>query len=120
MSFRAPLARRLPVLVLILAALWLFQGGGAREISLTWVLPGEPPVTEARVRVVDDDGAVASAIAWGSARQPAELRRAHRAFLAPGAYRIQAHLRLVDGTTKDVERELQIDREDEAIQIHLE
>ena len=72
------------------------------------------------VRVLDEDGAVASALSWGSDRTPAEARRAHRALLAPGAYRIQAHLRRADGTTKDVERELQIDREDHAIRVHLE
>lgn len=120
MSFRALLTRRLPIVGLLLAVLWLFQGGGAHEVALTWVLPPEPPVTEARVRVVTEDGAVASAISWGSESRPAELRRDHRAFLAPGAYRIQAILRRADGTTKDVERELRIDREDHSIRVHLE
>jgi len=119
-TFRRILAKRLPILALLLAALWFFRGGGAREVSLIWVLPADPPTTEARVRVLDEDGAVASALSWGSDRTPAEARRAHRALLAPGAYRIQAHLRRADGTAKDVERDLQIDREDEAIQIHLE
>jgi len=117
---RTFLLRRLPILAPLLAALWLFQGGGSQEVALTWVLPEEPQVTEARVRVVGEDGAVASSIAWGSERHPAERHLAHRAFLAPGAYRIQAVLHRADGTTKDLERELHIDPEDDAIRVHLE
>ena len=119
-SMAAILSRRLPILVLVALALWLFRGSGPHEVALTWVLPADPPTTQARVALVDDDGTVATSLAWGTAHSPAAARQVHRANLAPGAYRIQALLLRADGSTADVQRELVIDPEDDAISIHLD
>lgn len=106
------------ILFAILLGAWFFRGGGAHEVALTWVLPSEPPIAEARIALVDPDGAVATSLSWGSAADPARTR-IQRAKLSPGEYRIQAMLRQADGRTTDVLRDLVIDRDDDAISIHL-
>ena len=119
-SWKGILGKRSPIILFaVLFGGLLFGKGGTQEVAFTWRLPADPQVVEARVSLVDSEGVVATSLSWGSAATPASTR-SQRAKLAPGAYRIQAHLRHADGTAKDVERELQIDREDEAIQIHLE
>ncbi|HEY0838950.1 MAG TPA: hypothetical protein VGD74_02065 [Vulgatibacter sp.] len=106
------------VLFAILLGAWFYRGAGAREVALTWVLPSEPPIAQARISLLDPDGAVATSLTWGSAADPAATR-IQRANLAPGAYRIQALLLRSDGSTSEVQRELVIDRDDDAISIHL-
>lgn len=111
--------RRLPLLALLGIVAWLLLGDRPREVLLVYDLPDEPAPERVEVRIVDEAGRVPASIAWGSADLPARDRQPHRARLAPGAYRLQARLHFRDGTARDVDRDLEVDRQVEQIVLHL-
>lgn len=118
-TFGRQLLRRAPLVVVLAILAWLFLGKRPREVVLAYDLPDRPAPTRAEVLIRALDGSTPAAIAWGSGEGPAEDRREQKALLAPGSYRLLATLSYADGTRQEIERPLEISREDERIVIHL-
>lgn len=113
------LLRRAPLLLVLVVLAWLFLGDRPREVTLAYDLPDRPPPTRVEVVVRAADGSTPAAIAWGSGAGPAADRQEQRAILAPGSYRLLATLDYSDGSRRDVDRSLEISREDDRIVVHL-
>lgn len=113
------LLRRAPLLLVLGILAWLFLGDRPREVVLAYDLPDRPAPTRVDVVVRASDGSAPAAISWGTGEGPAEDRREQKALLAPGSYRLRATLAYADGSRRDVERSLEITREDERIVVHL-
>ena len=111
--------RRAPLLVVLAILAWLFFGDRPREITVVYDLPDRPAPTRAEVQLRAPDGSTAAAIGWGGGDRPAEDRREQAALLAPGIYRLRATLSYADGTSRLVERTLEVSAEDERIVVHL-
>lgn len=113
------LLRRLPLLVTLLILAWLFLGNRPREIALVYDLPDDPAPTRATVRIVAEDGTVPALLQWGNGTAPAPDRQPHSAHLKPGFYRVQATLDGPGELHRQVERNLEVTKDDEQIVLHL-
>ena len=114
------LLRRAPLVAVLAALAWLFLGDRPREVTLVYDLPERPAPSRVDVSIRAADGSTPAALSWGGGGGgPPAARRSQTALLAPGEYRLRATLIYADGTSRDVERELPITREDERIVVHL-
>lgn len=112
--------RRAPLFVVLAILVWLYLGNRPREVTILYDLPDRPPPTRVDVTIRAVDGSVPAALSWGSGGAvPAADRQGHEPLLAPGDYRVRATLTYADGSSRDVERDLPISREDERIVVYL-
>ncbi|MGA9523924.1 MAG: hypothetical protein WBV82_20855 [Myxococcaceae bacterium] len=107
-AFRNPLMRRLPLLIIAVIGIWLWQTSFGSERQVIWQIPASIGAVErVEIQLHDQDGELVKREAWYfEDKRPGELTQQLK--LRSGEYQAQIFVTR-DGQTRTVQMPVQVD-----------